>query len=98
MSVDHPSRPAGVGRYTRAFQNMVIDLREVGEKRTRIRCVMRVDLGGNIPRGIFRRTVGQTALMAFKAVRAKALVGQKKEDKAGKKEENKKKKKKKKKN
>ena len=61
---------------------MIIDLRDVSnassqeKKKTRVRCVMRVDLGGNIPRGIFRKTVGQTALMAFKAVRAKAVEGQ----------------------
>ena len=67
---------------------MIIDLRDVSnassqeKKKTRVRCVMRVDLGGNIPRGIFRKTVGQTALMAFKAVRAKAVEGQRKEDEA----------------
>ena len=75
ISVDHPDYPAMGDRsnkkFTRAFQNMVIELKEV-DKGTEVTCVMRVDLGGNIPRGVFRRTVGRTALMAFKAVRSRA--------------------------
>ena len=85
ISINHPEYPpqnnlAGSNgkKYTRAFQDMIIELREVrdegtGQVTTKIRCVMRVDLGGLIPKLVFRKTVGQTGLMAFKAVRKKAI-------------------------
>ncbi|GMI41024.1 hypothetical protein TeGR_g11762, partial [Tetraparma gracilis] len=66
--------------YTRAFQNMILDFQEEpvpggagGEARTRVTCYMQVDLGGYIPRWLFKRTVGRTGVMAFKALREQAV-------------------------
>lgn len=81
LSINHvmfPPKGEGSDRkYTRAFQDMIIELEEVSgeddEIFTKIRCIMRVDLGGLIPKAIFRKTVGQTGLMAFKAARKEAM-------------------------
>ena len=64
-------------RYVRAYQNMFIDFKEAvdaaDDKVTKVVCWMQVDLGGYIPKFIFQKTVGHTAVMAFKKVRAKAV-------------------------
>ena len=65
-SINHLEYPPG-GKYTRAFQDMIVSMKEGNEgEYTDVRCVMKVDLGGMIPRGIFRKMVGQTGVMAFK--------------------------------
>ncbi|GMH95202.1 hypothetical protein TrST_g1331 [Triparma strigata] len=84
-SINHLEYHPG-GKYTRAFQDMVVEMKEGGGgEYTDVKCVMRVDLGGMIPRGIFRKMVGQTGVMAFKAVMKKAMEREAREGKLKKK-------------
>ncbi|GMH75577.1 hypothetical protein TrRE_jg12987 [Triparma retinervis] len=75
LSIDHPSHPPvdPDTPYTRAFQDLMITATSTSTSVTRVECLMKVDLGGNIPKWIFKKTVGQTGLMAFKAISKKAV-------------------------
>ena len=75
LSISHPSHPlVNPGTpYTRAFQDLIITATALSASVTHVECFMKVDLGGNIPKWVFRKTVGQTGLMAFKAISKKAV-------------------------
>ena len=81
LSISHPSYPTLDNlksgkkdlKYTRAFQDLFITLTSPSLAQTHVNCVMKVDLGGHIPKWIFKKTVGQTGLIAFKAVAKKAV-------------------------
>ncbi|GMI46392.1 hypothetical protein TrCOL_g11176 [Triparma columacea] len=75
LSISHPSHPLvnPSTPYTRAFQDLIITASALSASVTHVECFMKVDLGGNIPKWVFRKTVGQTGLMAFKAISKKAV-------------------------